>query len=605
MATEKILNTRIVNKHAELITKDGVKGWDQSTLKLKEGEIALAKVTLTEQHTDGKISEVPAYLVKVGVENKTFNETAWAYAKAADVHAWAKQENLPVKETGSGNAITKIEYGTWTEADKTIYGIIVTKGATFKTKQTAYSESGSTIKTVTKVEQNANGEIAVTYENIAFPEFPELPDENDFGVLTVNKKDGTAIEVDNTNAQNPKVGFKIATTQGDNVTVTQSNDGLKVEVDQTHNHDDEYAELGHKHTSGDITDFSTAVAAVKVTNAANADNTTNATNADNAAKLEGKTTDEIKVAFTGAIADKETGFVTGDAVYDVKLTADDAKSKIDTFLASVTPDGADNIIDTLQEINDYVGEHGEAFATLSNKVTNIENGTTTVPKAADANTVDGLHAQDLKDYADSTVADFADAIEKRNYADESYVNAYVTAALQNIDEDFTNQADVGKTLVALTQTDGKISATFQDIAITKSQITDFSDNDYAKPSDLNNTIISVERRLNTYNIPGASEDGSVAEETDVDYVDTSVCIKTKNGTETSSDTHTLGGGDSIQLSVTSSGGTNTTTTIRVKDKGITTAKIADHAVGAAQIKAEQGYTGADAEVWVFDCGGAE
>jgi hypothetical protein len=43
----------------------------------------------------------------------------------------------------------------------------------------------------------------------------------------------------------------------------------------------------------------------------------------------------------------------------------------------------------------------------------------------------------------------------------------------------------------------------------------------------------------------------------------------------------------------------------VKDKGITTAKIADHAVGAAQIKAEKGYTGDDAEVWVFDCGGAE
>ena len=54
-----------------------------------------------------------------------------------------------------------------------------------------------------------------------------------------------------------------------------------------------------------------------------------------------------------------------------------------------SPDGSQDIIDTLAEINSYVGEHGEEFATLSGKVTNIENGTTVVPKAADANTLDG------------------------------------------------------------------------------------------------------------------------------------------------------------------------------------------------------------------------
>lgn len=46
--------------------------------------------------------------------------------------------------------------------------------ATFKTKQEAYSAEGSTIKTVTKVEQNANGEVEVTYENIAFPAVPNI-----------------------------------------------------------------------------------------------------------------------------------------------------------------------------------------------------------------------------------------------------------------------------------------------------------------------------------------------------------------------------------------------------------------------------------------------
>jgi hypothetical protein len=40
------------------------------------------------------------------------------------------------------------------------------------------------------------------------------------------------------------------------------------------------------------------------------------------------------------------------------------------------------------------------------------------------------------------------------------------------------------------------------------------------------------------------------------------------------------------------------------DKGVTTAKIADNAIGAAQTKAVQGYAGEDAEVWVFCCGNA-
>lgn len=43
-----------------------------------------------------------------------------------------------------------------------------------KQKQTAYSASGSTSKTITKVEQNANGEVTVTYGEIAFPEV-EIP----------------------------------------------------------------------------------------------------------------------------------------------------------------------------------------------------------------------------------------------------------------------------------------------------------------------------------------------------------------------------------------------------------------------------------------------
>lgn len=45
--------------------------------------------------------------------------------------------------------------------------------------------------------------------------------------------------------------------------------------------------------------------------------------------------------------------------------------------------------------------------------------------------------------------------------------------------------------------------------------------------------------------------------------------------------------------------------IVIKEKGVTTDKIADNAVGAAQLKAEQNYTGDNAEIWIFDCGNSK
>jgi hypothetical protein len=102
MANEKILNTRIINKHASLADwRETGKTGKGADFKLKEGEIALARIELTDNKpTSGEnnnISTTPAYIVKVGTEGNNFDESAWAYAKAVDVFAWAKQANLPVE----------------------------------------------------------------------------------------------------------------------------------------------------------------------------------------------------------------------------------------------------------------------------------------------------------------------------------------------------------------------------------------------------------------------------------------------------------------------------------------------------------------------------
>lgn len=86
---EKTLNTRILLKNADLST------WNSSTLVLKAGEVALARVETTQHDAaTGNYYKVPTYLMKVGDGSKTFSQLNWLAAPASDVHTWAKKAAL-------------------------------------------------------------------------------------------------------------------------------------------------------------------------------------------------------------------------------------------------------------------------------------------------------------------------------------------------------------------------------------------------------------------------------------------------------------------------------------------------------------------------------
>ena len=89
---EKTLNTRIINKHAEL------SAWNTSSLTLKAGEIALARVETTKPDGNGGFYKVPTYLMKVGDGDKTFSQLEWLAAPASDVYAWAKKEHMAASD---------------------------------------------------------------------------------------------------------------------------------------------------------------------------------------------------------------------------------------------------------------------------------------------------------------------------------------------------------------------------------------------------------------------------------------------------------------------------------------------------------------------------
>ena len=81
---EKILNTRI------LLKTDTLENWNNSTLGLKKGELAIATVAATEENG---LTE-PVTMIKIGEDGeKTFKDLPWAlYANAADVLAACKSE---------------------------------------------------------------------------------------------------------------------------------------------------------------------------------------------------------------------------------------------------------------------------------------------------------------------------------------------------------------------------------------------------------------------------------------------------------------------------------------------------------------------------------
>ena len=87
MATEKILNTRVILKH------DTLANWNKdAALILKEGEVALARVdTNKTDPISGELVKVPTYLIKVGDGTSKFSALNWVAAPAADVHDWAKK----------------------------------------------------------------------------------------------------------------------------------------------------------------------------------------------------------------------------------------------------------------------------------------------------------------------------------------------------------------------------------------------------------------------------------------------------------------------------------------------------------------------------------
>ena len=172
---EKTLQTRIINKNDDLAT------WNSSSLPLKTGEIALARVETTKPDGHGGFYKVPTYLMKVGDGAKTFSQLEWLAAPASDVYEWAKAQSKPgyiASEIKRGSSSVDADL---TAAETAIVALQTATGASgavanmIKTAIEALDVEDTAVEKqfVTAVSE-ADGKITVTRRALAAEDIPAL-----------------------------------------------------------------------------------------------------------------------------------------------------------------------------------------------------------------------------------------------------------------------------------------------------------------------------------------------------------------------------------------------------------------------------------------------
>ena len=404
---EKILNTRIQLKY------DSLENWARANTLLKQGEVAVAYLPPKgDGVAPAAVSE--AVLMKVGPGN--FNDLPFVSALAADIYSWAKQsENdfvntfLALKMTDGTTMQSKLDaiFATDTALTDAISGL---KTEITTTTLAAYYTKTEVDSLITELREDINLPDGGFASKTEFDALKNKVEDEDGALAKANEayalaETKSAVTASSTNG---KLGLN-----GSDITVYDDTAlAGRVEV------------LEGKTDLGQFTNNAgyAKTADVKAELAKKADKSVVE------AMYTNTQIDDLLAGNAAAVLGDSNDLASANTVYGAKAAAAAAqsdatiaKTKIETFLGTVTPDGSDAIIDTLAEINKYVGDHGQEFATLSGEVDKIKNGTTVVPKAADADTLDGHDSSYFATSAENGAKALAEAALPKATAEADYV----------------------------------------------------------------------------------------------------------------------------------------------------------------------------------------
>lgn len=372
-------------------------------IELYKGEVCVCTVA----KADNQAQTAPTVLFKVADANgKKFADLDWCSAKAADVYDWAKKSQeefitwvntvvehpaAPVITTGNENGTIAVD-----GVDIAVKGL----GSAAYTNADAYATSAENgAKQAAADAQKTIDEYAEAHkDDYTNKQIDDAIAAVDTGVHAVNLATGDA---------NGQVKLTVD-GESKNVDVKGLASAAYVTVDSLNATAKGYADAVEAKIPTEL----------GVMSVANTDDTIVVGGDGKAVTIKVAENKFDAHGAAAAVLGQSTDGAAANTVYGAKAAAaaaqNDAtiaKTKIETFLGTITPDGSQDIIDTLTEINNYVGEHGEEFAALSEKVTKIENGTTVVPKASDADTLDGKQATDFADAAENGAKALAQGVK--------------------------------------------------------------------------------------------------------------------------------------------------------------------------------------------------
>ena len=404
------------------------------------GKISVEKKTIQDGTTEQK------GVVQLSSATDSDSETVAATSKAVkdvmdSVDGLSGKKADKVSNATAGNFAGLDSEGNLTDSGK--------KASDFKTKQAAVSDptaSGNTISFIDTISQDTNGVITPTKKTVSLssavdseaedaastPKAVKLAYEHADSVVSdldaeVTSTDGTNVQVKVTQTDGKIAGVNIATDNTENVNNKVSS--FQAAPDDVHYPSEKLVK--------DSLDLKANKSEMTVTPGTGA-------NAD-------KTTIQLK---TGATATVLT------AHQDITGKADKVSSATAGNFAGLDSNG--NLVDSGKSYSDLEG----TFKTRQ---------TAKVSPAASGNTLSFIDTVSQDENGEIT------ATKKTVTVDSTYSSAgtnpvngkAVAAAIGTLDVKDISGFGAGKTLATLTETDGKVAATFQDIEITKSQVSDF------------------------------------------------------------------------------------------------------------------------------------
>ena len=423
--TNKVFQTRIQLKY------DTYANWSTNNPVLKAGEMAIATVAASEQ----SMTNLPNIVLKVGDGTSHYNDLNFVSALAADVHGWAKAETKPVYDASEITGLQKFITDNSDFDTDTQYRLVAISGATYKYQLQSRS-----------------------FANGAWGEWANVDGQViDFSGADTRLK---SLEETVTGLTGDGGGIQGAITTAINaLDSTQSQvagaDGLVLEVVQE---------------DGLITGISGSIAAGTY---------------DTAGAAQG-VKDELNPLITAAQAQADKGVADAAAA---KKATDDASAKVDNSIAAL--DYSDyaageatgttvSFVGTISETDGVISAEkrdlvfASAYNPETNKAATLRDITTAVADLNGAMHYVGKEEKlptDVSGYkaGDVIIVGVKEYVFDGTKFDELGDEGAIGAALEALSGESPNTF-AGKTVASVSQANGKVTVTYQDIAINGTQV---------------------------------------------------------------------------------------------------------------------------------------